>query len=370
LSHPARQPTDAPIDEPPPATLQPALNRSAFRAEVLSLAWEPLVLLLLTPLRWSLQPLLSDAPVGLRMVLVPLLWSISYVLWMLPITLYRRWWLPRQAGLDTSLLQDLARSVRILTVRACVASLLVVGAAAMWPLVGATAAAAMLALSALLLILVQRRRPESEPAPRTDRTLPKLQQFAADLGHPDVAVLQADRSAAPHCWLDIRGGRSVITLSRALLEAAPPRVLRAAVAHELAHHEADDLRRASLLGESAVVLAALPALAVVRLLVGPVPDWPGLLSALPWALGAYWAALSAAFLAIRAWERHTERRANRRAMEQLDDPAAVVETVAMVSAAPPPNAGRVERLLWRLLSSHPDPAIAAADADTVSHRRG
>ncbi|MFP4434834.1 MAG: M48 family metalloprotease [Phycisphaerae bacterium] len=370
MSHPARQPTGAPIDEPPPATLHPALSRSAFRAEVLSLAWEPLVLLLPAPLRWSLQPLLSDAPVGLRMVLVPLLWAILYVLWMLPITLYRRWWLPRQAGLDTSLPQDLARSVRILTVRAGVVLLLVAGAAAIWALVGATAAGAMLALFALLLILLQRRRPATEPAPRTGRTLPELQQFAADLGHPEVAVLQADRSAAAHCRLDIRDGRSVITLSPTLLEAAPSRVLRAAVAHELAHHEADDLRQASLLGESAVVLAALPALAAMRLLVGPVPDWPELLDALPWALGAYWAALSAAFWAIRAWERHTERRANRRAMEQLDDPAAVVEAVVMVSAAPPSTAGRVERLLWRLLSSHPDPAIVAADADTVSHRRG
>ncbi len=370
MSRPARQPTDAPIDEPPPATLPPSLSRSAFRAEVLSLAWEPLVLLLLTPLRWSFQPLLSDAPIGLRMLLVPLLWAISYVLWMLPITLYRRCVLPRQAGLDASLPQDLARSVRILSVRSAVVLGLVLLGVLAWVALGFLGALAAIAAPAILAVVVQRRRPTSEPAPITPRTLRELQQFAADLGHPEVAVLQADSPAAAPCSLDVQNGRSVITLSGGLLEAAPPRVLRAAVAHELAHHEADDLRRASLLGESAVVLAALPAVAVVRLQAGPVADWPGVRSALPWALGAFWAALLVAFLAIRAWERHTERRANRRAMEQLDDPAAVVEAVAMVSAVPPSTAGWVERLLWRLLSSHPAPAIAAADADSVSHRRG
>lgn len=351
---------------PPSPVLSPRLTRVAFRAEVLSLAWEPLVLLLLAPLERTLRPWVTAPPIDIDtaywLYLASLLWAVLYIIWMLPVTLVRRWWLPRQVGLVTPLARELARCVRILAARAAVVYLLVIGVAAVWSALGATAAGIVLAVPALLVVLVQRSRPTSEPASTTKRTLPELQQFAARSGFPEVAVRRANSTSAPLCSLDVHDGRSVITLSPALLEAAPAPVLRGAVAHELAHHQASDVRRASLLGELAIVSAVAIALAVLRVRVGPEHDWSLLLDALPWALFACWLALTAAFLAIRAWERRRERRANLRAMELADDPADVAAAVAMVSAVPPRNAGLMERTLWRMLSSHPDPATVSEDA--------
>lgn len=124
------------------------------------------------------------------------------------------------------------------------------------------------------------------------------------------------------------------------------------------------------MGMLAFLVALFPAVTVLQWLAAPRLTMERLLSALPWSLFVAWVVLTAAFLAIRAWERNSERRANRRALELIDEPADLAKAVAMVSAAPPENAGPIDRALWRVLSSHPHPDTVARRRSEHSHKSG
>ena len=173
---------------------------------------------------------------------------------------------------------------------------------------------------------------EAPSASQADR-IDDLRRFARRHGLPDAHIVLADDdNRASAAYLPTRPGATFVVTGR-LIELLSPAELRAAFAHEVAHHELGHSPKAAAAGLLRKLAAVM---AVACLLATTAPT-----DSAPWALvrlgpvvllGWYLAYLLLAPLVL-AYQRRQEAQAHRRALEMTGDGEASVSGLRKIASA-------------------------------------
>ena len=228
-----------------------------------------------------------------------------------------------------------------------------------WPEVGGLVAAALVVVVVMAAPLVlEPLHLRTEPLP--DGPLrAEVERLASDAGRDDVDIVVADasrRTTRQNAYVSGIGATRRIVLYDTLVEAQPPEIVGAVLAHELAHDRHGDLWRGAAMGAAAVAMA------------GPALGWfvrrrsrrgrqagetdP---RAAPMILAVIVVALFVVQPAERAISRQMEAAADLGGLELTGDPAVFLEQREAVTRANlgNPDPPRWVRALW---STHPSSA--------------